>query len=184
MKILGGKYKSRNFYMPAGIRPTQGVLRAAVFDILGHDLEGLSFLELYAGSGAMSLEAISRGASKVVMVEHDPKNVQVIRENCDLLGIDLGGDIKLFEGDALATIKRFNGNKDQFNIVFFDPPYGLKLAKKTLKVLRGSDILAPRCFVVGQYDRWDIPEIPDGFGVLTQRRYGTSYLMILQKVNE
>ncbi len=170
--------------MPATIRPTQGILRAAVFDILGHDLQGLSFLELYAGSGAMSFEAISRGAAKVVMVEHDPKNVQIIRDNCDLLGIGLGGDFRIFEGDALATAKRFDGQKERFDIVFFDPPYGLKLAKKTLKVLKGSDILAPHCLVVAQYDRWDIPEIPEGFKLLTQRRYGTSYLMVLQKVNE
>ena len=62
MKILGGNLKGRNFYMPAGIRPTQNVVRAAIFDLLGHDLSGVSLLELFAGSGAVGLEAISRGA--------------------------------------------------------------------------------------------------------------------------
>ena len=80
--------------MPAGIRPTQGLLRAAIFDLLGHDLEGLSFLELYAGSGAVSLEAISRGAAEVVIVEKEPKNSEIIRENCDLLGIEMGGQFR------------------------------------------------------------------------------------------
>jgi len=60
MKILGGKYKGRNFYRPEGIRPTQNILRLAIFDLIGHDLTGLSLLELFAGSGAVSLEAISR----------------------------------------------------------------------------------------------------------------------------
>src|ERR1019366_619369 len=105
MKILGGKYKSRNFYMPAGIRPTQNVLRAAIFDLLGHDLSGLSFLELFAGSASVSLEAISRGADKVVMVEHNDLNAKTIRENCELLGIDLGGEYSLVHADAFKTVK-------------------------------------------------------------------------------
>ncbi len=169
--------------MPAGIKPTQNVLRAAVFDILGHDLAGQSFLELYAGSGAMSMEAISRGAASVVMVEHDPKNVQVIRENCELLGIELGGAHSLIQGDAMATIKRLAREEKRFDVIFFDPPYGLKLAKKTLKVLGSNDILSPRSFMIAQYDRMDSLEIPEGFEVVLQRTYGSSYLTILQRVN-
>src|ERR1035438_152041 len=106
MKILGGKYKGRNFYMPAGIRPTQNVLRAAIFDLLGHDFSGLTFLELFAGSGAVSLEAISRGADEVVMVEHNDLNAKTIQENCELLGIDLGGNFSLIHADAFSCVKR------------------------------------------------------------------------------
>lgn len=183
MKVLGGTLKGRNFYMPAEIRPTQAMLRAAVFDILGHDLTGMSFLELYAGSGAMSLEAISRGAASVVMVEHNPKNAQIIRENCELLGVDLGGQHKLIPADALATIKSLCRDERRFNIVFFDPPYGLKLAKKTLKVLKANDILHPHCYVISQHDASDSLDIPDGFELVTERRYGSSYLVILRKVS-
>lgn len=183
MRILAGKFKGRNFYMPVGIRPTQGIFRAAVFDIMGHDLEGLSWLELYAGSGAMTMEAISRGISSAVMVEHDPKNIKVICENCELLGIDLGDSYRVLQEDAMAAIKRFSSQKMRFNIVFFDPPFGLKLAKKTLKLLGSNDILCPQSFVVAQYDRSDVLEIPDGFKVITERRYGSSYLTILQKVS-
>ena len=182
MRILAGKYKGRNFYMPAGIRPTQSIVRGAVFDILGHDLEDMSFLELYAGSGAMSMEAISRGAESVVMVEHDPKNVKVIRENCELLGIDLGASYRISQGDAMATIKQFSRKGERFNVVFFDPPYGLKLAKKTLKVLGSNDILHPLSFVVAQYDHSDLLEIPENFKIVTERRYGSSYLTILQRI--
>src|ERR1700733_14763491 len=119
MKILGGKYKGRNFYSPRGIRPTQNVLRAAIFDLLGHDLTALSFLELFAGSGAVSLEAISRGAQKVVMVEHNDLNAKTIRENCELLGIDLGGHFSLVHADAMASIKRLAEDHPPFDIVFF-----------------------------------------------------------------
>ncbi|MEI7999646.1 MAG: RsmD family RNA methyltransferase, partial [Candidatus Omnitrophota bacterium] len=136
---------------------------------------------LYAGSGAMSLEAISMGASSVIMVEHDPKNAQVIRDNCELLGIDLGDSYRLFQSDAMATIKKLSAVHKPFDIVFFDPPYGLKLAKKTLKLLSANDILHARSLVVAQYDRTDLLDIPDGFSVLTERRYGSSYLTILKK---
>ncbi|HPB69263.1 MAG TPA: RsmD family RNA methyltransferase, partial [Candidatus Omnitrophota bacterium] len=69
MKILTGSYRGRNFYMPADIRPTQNVARKAIFDLIGHDLSGLTVLDLYAGSGALGLEALSLGASKVTFVE-------------------------------------------------------------------------------------------------------------------
>jgi 16S rRNA (guanine966-N2)-methyltransferase len=182
MKILAGKYKGRNFYMPEGIRPTQNVLRAAIFDLLGHDFTGLSFLELFAGSGAVSLEAISRGADAVVMVEHNDLNAKTIRENCELLGIDLGGNFSLVHGDAFKTLKQFSEEAKRFDIVFFDPPYAQKLAKKTLKLLDRSDILHPQSLVMVQMEASEKLEIPESFTVLTQRRYSSSHLTVLQRV--
>jgi len=182
MKILGGKYKGRNFYMPVGIRPTQNVLRAAIFDLLGHDLTGLSFLELFAGSGAVSLEAISRGADEVVMVEHNDLNAKTIQENCELLGIDLGGNFSLVHGDAFAEVKRFSEEAKQFDIVFFDPPYAQKMAKKTLKLLEGRDILHAQSLVCVQCESSEKIEIPENLTLLTERRYGSSYLTVLQRV--
>jgi len=182
MKILGGKYKGRNFYMPAGIRPTQNVLRAAIFDLLGHDLSGLTFLELFTGSGAVGLEAISRGADEVVMVEHNALNAKTIRENGELLGIELGGNFSLIHADAFGSIKRLSEEKRQFDIVFIDPPYGRKLAKKTLKLLDRSDILHPQSLVLVQLELSEKFEIPENFTVFTQRRYGSSYLSVLQRV--
>jgi len=182
MKILGGKYKGRNFYMPAGIRPSQNVLRAAIFDILGHDLTGLSFLELFAGSGAVGLEAISRGADEVVMVEHNDLNAKTIRENAELLRIDLGGSFSLVHGDAFSNIKRLSEEGKKFDIVFFDPPYAQKLAKKTLKLLGSRDILHAQTLVLIQCEVSETIEIPDHMTMLTQRRYGSSYLTLLQRV--
>ena len=182
MKILGGKYKGRNFYMPLGIRPTQNVLRAAIFDLLGHDFSGLSFLELFAGSGAVGMEAISRGANEVVMVEHNDLNAKTIRENCELLGIELGGSFSLVHADAFLTVKRLSEEHKPFDIVFFDPPYGLKLAKKTLKLLSLRDILHGQSLVMVQMESSEKLEVPDNFKEITQRRYGSSYLTVLQRV--
>ena len=85
MKILGGQWKGRNFYMPAEIRPTQNVVRKALFDLIGHDLTGLTFVDLFAGSGAMGLEALSLGALKVLFIEKNPQCIKVIEENILLL---------------------------------------------------------------------------------------------------
>jgi 16S rRNA (guanine966-N2)-methyltransferase len=182
MKILGGQYRGRNFYMPAEIRPTQGLLRQAVFDLIGHDIEGLSFLELYAGSGAVSLEAISRGAGSAVLVEKDPKNAQIIRENFELLGIEMGDKFRLIQGDALATIKDLGEKKKQFDIVFYDPPFGRRLGKKTLKLIDDNDILHALSFVIAQYDKSEKLEVPESLTVVTDKLYGSSHLTILQKV--
>jgi len=168
--------------MPAGIRPTQNVLRAAIFDLLGHDLTGLSFLELFAGSGAVSLEAISRGAQEVVMVEYNDLNAKTIQENCELLGIELGANFSLVHGEAFTTIKRLSEEPKQFDIVFFDPPYGEKLAKKTLKLITSRDILHAQSLVCVQCESSEKLEIPETLTLLTQRRYGSSYLTVLQRV--
>jgi len=181
MKILGGKYKGRNFYMPAGIRPTQNVLRAAIFDLLGHDFSGLSFLELFAGSGAVSLEAISRGAGSVVMVEYNDLNAKTIRENCELLGIELGGAFSLIHGEAFTTIKRLSEEVRRFDIVFVDPPYGQKLVKKALKLVISRDILHGQSLVCVQLEASENLEVPEEFTIITQRRYGASNLIVLQK---
>ena len=81
-------------------------------------------------------------------------------------------------------MKRFSDENRKFDIVFFDPPYGQKLAKKTLKLITSRDILHPQSFVIAQFDKTDRVEIPEGFDLITQRRYGNSYLMIFQKVKE
>lgn len=181
MKILSGKLRGRNFYMPAGIRPTQANLRAAIFDLLGHDIGGLTFLELYAGSGAIGLEALSRGAAEVTMVEKEPKHAQVIRENCELLSLDLGGEVKVIQADALATIKLLALKNKVFDIVFYDPPFGRRLGKKTLKVLGDNDILYPLGFLIIQCDSSERLEIPEKFKVILKRTYGNSDLTLLQK---
>ena len=170
--------------MPAGIRPTQNVLRAAIFDLLGHDLSGLSFLELYAGSGAVSLEAISRGAERLVMVEHNDLNAATILENCELLGIELGGNFSLIHAEAMTTLKRLSEEHAAFDIVFFDPPYGQKLAKKTLNLLTSRDILHAQSLVLVQCELSEKLDIPEDLTLLTQRRYGSSHLTLLQRVEK
>ena len=184
MKIIGGHYKGRNFFMPEGIRPTQNITRKALFDFLGQDLQGMTFLDLLAGSGAVGLEAISRGAQKVTFVEKSERFGEVIRENLDLLAIPLVGKdrqgvYELVEADAFAAIKRFAAGGRKFDIIFADPPYGLGLAKKILKTLGAYDIVSANCIVVIQHEKREIlPEAQGNLLRTEQRKYGSTVLSL------
>ncbi|MBI5149221.1 MAG: 16S rRNA (guanine(966)-N(2))-methyltransferase RsmD [Candidatus Omnitrophica bacterium] len=184
MRIIAGQFKGRNFYMPEGIRPTQNLTRKALFDFLGQDLTGLTFLDLFAGSGGVGLEALSRGAQKVTFVEKDARSCEIVRENLDLLQVPLLGEDRrpvyaLIESDGFAAVKGFAREGKKFDIVFADPPYGAGLAKKILKTLGAYDIVSPNCVVVIQHEKREtLPEIQGGLHRSEQRKYGSTALSI------
>lgn len=190
MKVLGGKFRGRNIYMPEDIRPTQNVVRKAVFDIIGHDWDGFSVLELFAGSGAVGIEALSRGAEHCTFVEKDPKSSEIITENLQRVGIATteislssvdSGLYSIIQSDAFATIKQLSGQKKTFDIVFIDPPYGRDLAKKSLKTIGAYDILHSNSTLVLQHDKKEIlPEDSGRFSIVKQKNYGGSVLSIYQ----
>jgi 16S rRNA (guanine966-N2)-methyltransferase len=186
MKIILGEYSGRNFYMPGHIRPSQNLLRKAVFDIIGHDLAGVRFLDIFAGSGAVGLEALSCGAAEVCMVERDPKCVEVIRENLMLFKpADRGLKATVIAKDAFATIKELARDGQQFDIVFFDPPFDQKLGRKALKTLLTHDILAPHSYIVAQYGLDEKLEEPDGrFHVIKHKKYGSSWLTVFERIEQ
>jgi 16S rRNA (guanine(966)-N(2))-methyltransferase RsmD len=183
MKIIAGQYKGRNFYMPRGLRPTQNIARKAIFDLLGQDLAGLTFLDIFAGSGAVGLEALSRGASHVTFVEKEPKFAGIIRENIDLLEMPLGKGgyslYKVINTDAFAVIKVLAREGRKFDIIFADPPYGCGLVRKTLKTLGAYDIVMPNSTVILQHERREILPATEGrISLLRQRKYGNAVLSI------
>ncbi len=186
MKIIGGKLKGRNFYMPKEVRATQNVVRKALFDILGQDLDGVEFLELFAGSGAIGLEALSREAKRVTFVDNDPKCAQVIEENITLLKLNSYDEDDprhdIINSDAFASIKVLARQGRKYDIVFCDPPYGRDLAKKALKQLATYDILHPNCIVVTQHERREIlPEAEGRFLVFRKKKYGASFLSLYRE---
>jgi len=167
--------------MPKGIRPTPDVVRKAIFDFLGQDLTGVRFLELFAGSGAMGLEAISRGALEVVFVEKERLCVRAIQENLTLLSSKtwkgLGASCEVFADDSLMAIKRLARDCHKFDIIFADPPYGHDLGKKTLKTLETYDIVHPDSLVIIQHDKHEtLPDRQGRFLISRQRHYGSTIL--------
>ncbi|MBF0594412.1 MAG: 16S rRNA (guanine(966)-N(2))-methyltransferase RsmD [Candidatus Omnitrophica bacterium] len=190
MKIILGQDSGRNIFMPAHIRPTQNLLRKAVFDIIGEDLDGLSFLDLFSGSGAMGFEALSCGATEVCMVERDPKCVECIEENLMIIKPgERGQRAELVTKDVFATIKEMARTERKFHVVFFDPPFDMKLGRKTLKTLLTHDILHANSFLVAQYgidetlpDLDGIVTIAGKFLLVKDKVYGSSRLTVFERL--
>ncbi len=178
MRIIGGIYKGRVIAMPKSIRPTQDKVRKALFDILG-DMEGLSFLELFAGSAAVGLEAVSRGASELALVEQDRNCLAVIRKNIESLKPP---NCSLYPKDSQDMIKLLAKGGRRFDIVFLDPPYYEDLAKKTLQILGAYDIVAPNGFVIIQHFKKDtlLPQAGD-LARFKQASYGDTVLSFYRK---
>lgn len=168
MRITSGEHRGRKVSMPAGIRPTQEKVRKAVFDILG-DIAGLSFLELFAGSGAVGLEAVSRGVKELALVEYNSDCLAAIRKNIDSLKLKA---CSIYPKEAEDAVKIFLKEGRKFDIIFLDPPYykgkvirgGDSLTKKTLQTLSSCDILTPCGFIICQHFKKD--DLPAQLGVL------------------
>ena len=180
MRITTGKYKARNIKMPKGIRPTQNKVRKALFDILG-DIEGLSFLELFAGSGAVGLEAISRGVGTLALVEYNRDCLLAMRKNIESLKVKA---CSIYPQEANAAIIALHKESRKFDIIFLDPPYYKDMAKKTLQTLSAYDILAPNGLVVVQHFKKDnLPKTLGVFVLFKQNIYGDSMLTFYRKTS-
>jgi 16S rRNA (guanine966-N2)-methyltransferase len=194
MRITTGKYKGRIIKMPKHIRPTQEKVRKAIFDILG-DIEGLSFLELFAGSGAVGFEAVSRGVKELTLVEYDPECLLVIRKNIETLKIK---NCSLYPKETIEAIKAFGRENRKFNSIFLDPPYykdratpnpnggvgvPLSAAKKILQTLGEYDILTPQGLVITQHSKKDmLPETAGSLILFRQSHYGDTVLSFYRKL--
>jgi 16S rRNA (guanine966-N2)-methyltransferase len=177
MRIVAGRLGGRRFQAPPGTdtRPTSDRVREALFSALG-PLDGEAVLDLFAGSGGLSLEALSRGAAHAVLVERDARAAAVIRRNLDDLG--LGDDeARVRRRDALKALRDAREAAETYHLVFLDPPYrhaaglGPELAQALLP------ILAPGARVIGESDRRTPLDLP-GLTTTFERRYGDTLLRI------
>jgi len=178
MRITTGKYRNRKIYMPKGIRPTQDKVRKAIFDILG-DIQGLTFLELFAGSAAVGIEALSRGVSELTVVESNHESMKAIKRNIEFLKAPV---CNLYNLEADKAAKLLSLNKKSFDIIFIDPPYHKDMAKKILQTLEGYDILAPHGLIVVQHFKAEIlPKEGINFSLIKEAKYGDTWLSIFRK---
>lgn len=137
LRIISGKFKNRKIQSPKGMetRPTSDRLRGAVFNMLQQQIEGVDFLDLFAGSGAMGIEAISRGARRVVLVDQGRAAIEVIRENLETLGV--GREALVMGQDVFRALDYLEGKGETFDVIYVDPPY---TERKGIKGI-GSKIL-------------------------------------------
>lgn len=174
MRIVGGEARGRTLRSVPGktTRPTADRVRQSLFDVLGQRMDGLAVLDLYAGTGALGLEALSRGAAKAVFVESDARACGVIHGNI--------ADLK-YENRARVVREELPGAlsrlEEKFDLVFCDPPYALHASQAVLDGLTSNDLLAAGARVVLEMDRRD--PTPAGFHIADERRYGDTKIVIV-----
>jgi len=182
MRIVGGAARGRLLRTAAGnaLRPTGARTREALFDILGDRISGARFLDLFAGSGAIGIEALSRGAAAVTFVDNHTTAWRYISDN--LARAELGGG-RLLKMDFRAAIEALSRKREQYDYVFIDPPYDSDLAALTLRHMRFYPILAPDGAVIVETSRLrQFTHTPRPFHITAQRRYGDTLLIFLQQM--
>jgi 16S rRNA (guanine966-N2)-methyltransferase len=164
VRIIGGRWRSRLVRFPEALslRPTPDRLRETLFNWLGQDLSGKTCLDLFAGSGALGLEAASRGARQVVLVEHNAVVYQALRKSQALLAAE---QVEVHCADAFSFLKT---DRRQFDVVFLDPPFRQGLLPRVFAQLPTHLAAEARVYVEAE----ELVAVPDAFEVLKQTRSG------------
>lgn len=181
MRIIAGKHRGRRLTAlgkgddAARLRPTPDRVRESLFSMLGHRdvLDGAHVLDLFAGTGALGLEALSRGAENAVFVENGRVGQRLIQSNITLLGLE--GQTQLLRGDATRL---GSWPHTPFTLVFLDPPYGKSLGEQSLRSLCDGGWLSPGALIIWEENARQ--NAPDGFDALEARRFGDSWITLLE----
>ena len=180
MRITGGEFGGRNLKVPKSdlIRPTQDRVREALFSMLQFELAGKDFLDLFAGSGSVGLEALSRGARSVTFVERETRHALVIRENLALVG----KTATIVTGDAYRYLENYTGAG--FDFAFADPPYALgeeKGYKSVLNTLSQRGVVKLNGLFIAEMTSAQQAESVEGWELFKDRTYGKTRLVIWKR---
>ena len=184
MRIVGGRFRGRTIVAPEGrgTRPTSDRARESVFNLLEHaawssGLSGRRVLDLFAGAGALGLEALSRGAAFALFVETDASARAAIRDNIEALG--LFGVTRIHRRDATDLGVKPAGLGDPFDLAFVDPPYGAGLGEAALSRLGDGGWISPGAEIILECGADEAPQTP-AFETLDQRSYGAAKVLFLR----
>jgi 16S rRNA (guanine966-N2)-methyltransferase len=190
MRIIAGKAKGRGLIAPKAkvLRPTTDRVKESLFNIL--DVEGKRFLDLFAGAGSVGLEALSRGACRVIFVESHRACAEAIRTNikrCGFVNIPLNGieegagpDIEVVEYPVDRGLKLLGHRGQRFDVIFADPPYEQNLIGETMRLVRTQELMSQDGVLVVQHSaREEIPARREGYRIEDSRRYGETALSFL-----
>jgi 16S rRNA (guanine(966)-N(2))-methyltransferase RsmD len=178
LRVIAGRFGGRLLAdaPSAGVRPTADRVREALFAALG-DVSGARVLDLYAGTGALGIEALSRGAARAVFVERSSAALAVLRKNLESLG--LGGaseEARVVRGDAFGALRRLARAGQCFDLVLVDPPYGSGEATRALAALVETRVLSPTGEVVVETSRRHPVAPVAGLALRGERRYGDTLI--------
>ena len=180
MRIVAGTHRGRRLLTPRDktIRPTADRVREAIFNILGPLEAATTVLDLYAGTGALALEALSRGAASALLLDHSPQALEICHRNIEALG--LSSRATLLRWDIARNLDCLKGRSETYNLVFMDPPYGHGLVGATLRQLSAAAVLDGHARLVvehGAREVLDLAGLP--YRQVDQRRYGKALVAFL-----
>lgn len=177
MRVIAGSVKGRSLKAPRGLvtRPTADRVRQSIFDMLAFRSEAASVLDLFAGSGAMGIEALSRGAGRAVFVDKNAEALKAIEENLRKCGFERQARIE--RGDFRTALRRLAVSGERFDLVFIDPPYEGGVRDEAM--LGAGQVLAPGGYVVVETaSTEEHPAVPDGWALEVERKFGRTVVYL------
>jgi len=174
LRVSGGEARGRRLKAPKNIRPTQGMVRQAIFNIVGPRIEGAEVLDLFAGSGALGIEALSRGAARVTFVDQQPRGLAILRQNLDALGFKARAQV--VRGDVVRWLEASPDAIKSATFVFLDPPYEDVVLDRALNVL---DREVTEATVLAEHSRRQTLPTLSRLRVDRERRYGDTLVTVL-----
>ena len=186
MRVTGGSVRGRRLAVFRGvdIRPTSDMVRKAIFDLLGQNLSGKRVLDLFAGTGSLGIEALSRGAAEALFIDHSVKAIELIRKNLNLCGLE-GSGFVLRKNLRRGLLQRHPAFTEPFDLVFLDPPYGQGLIVPVLEELDQKRMLGSSSRVVAQSEKkGDLPERVGTLKTVKVRIYGATRISVFKYEEE
>jgi 16S rRNA (guanine966-N2)-methyltransferase len=185
MRIISGTSKGRRLASPRGhgLRPTSDRVKESIFNILGGEIEGKAVLDLFAGTGNLGIEALSRGAEKVVFVEKGREALRIIQRNLHQCGFE--GQYEIVPKEVNRAIGTLERSRETFDLIFMDPPYEIGLIQRTLTKLNLCRIYHGGSVLVIEHSRREpLPEKIKGWSLTHQRKMGDTLISFLQALEE
>ncbi|HEV2475520.1 MAG TPA: 16S rRNA (guanine(966)-N(2))-methyltransferase RsmD [Candidatus Dormibacteraeota bacterium] len=175
LRVSGGEARGRRLKAPKNIRPTQGIVKQALFNIVGPDIDGAVVLDLFAGSGAIGIEALSRGAAEVWFVDQQARGLAILRQNLDALGFKDRAHVA--RGDVVRWLEASPNVIKSADFVFLDPPYEDVVLDRALNVL---DRLLVNATVLAEHSRRQQLPALERLRVDRERRYGDTVVTVMK----
>jgi len=181
VRIVAGTHRGRPLLGPKGpgLRPTSDRVRESVFNMLGQYFDGGEVLDLYAGTGALAFEALSRGASQAVLVDSGAESARLVTENARALGLE--GAIELLRMPVARALPRLSSEGRRFSLVFADPPYAVAAAEEVVRGVGEGALLTEGGTLVVEHGRREAaPELLAGLGRVDSRRFGDTVVSLFR----
>ena len=176
MRVIAGSARRLLLKAPDGMdtRPTADRVKESLFNMLNPDLYGCAFLDLFSGSGAIGIEALSRGAQRAVLVDASMECAGIIKQNLEVT--KLGENAEIINEDVYAAIERLGRRGDKFDIIFMDPPYAAGYYVPVMEAIKKADILAAEGYIVAESAKGVDFTAAEGFKIFKERKCGPAVM--------